>query len=652
MSDARPPSRADRHLFVAGCPRSGTSALAFLLNEHPEIVLGFERYKRVRGLVDPFHFEPEQFFSPVAAETDVAGRRLYVRLRERWDGGGVRVIGDKVPLYTRALRGLLDRFDDSRVAVLVRDPYDVARSFQARAADPGDWWPAENDHRVALDMWNEALARVREAEERGDGARVLLVPYEPLFAGDPVWLDRLAAFVGVAVTERLRAEHSRLASRWQERAVRDREPELAAYVEAHRDAELNGWAQQRMAQGPTDGATTGPAGVAEAPLSADEVAERERERDELLAEMRSAGERDRRDAETLERRFIAQSEQLTRQGDRVRALGLTAVTGLPDRRRRVTFVTPHQRATSGGVYAIEQHARALARLLDVTLLVRAGECRSIPGVRVRPSPELDAATVPDADVVVYPADMADAAAVLALPPQKGRPVLYFQGFGTPGSSVVEANLAVAGEAVASARWLVDVADAAGVACVHVPYGLDRNVFAPGPPSAERGPVVTMMTHRLDWKGLEDGLEAVALVRAARPDAEPVLFGVEPVDGVGTFHLSPSRDAVAELLRASAVHIVSSWEEGFGMPGAEALACGAALATADTKGSRDYAVHDRTALVSPPREPRLLAEHVLALLDDPVRRSSLTAAGQRHVHRVLPSWAEAGRRLAQALFDDL
>ena len=72
--------------------------------------------------------------------------------------------------------------------------------------------------------------------------------------------------------------------------------------------------------------------------------------------------------------------------------------------------------------------------------------------------------LPSADVLVYPADMRDAAAFLSLSPRVGRPVMLFQGYGTPGSPVVEANLAGAKEAVAIARWLVDLALARGIDC--------------------------------------------------------------------------------------------------------------------------------------------------------------------------------------------
>ncbi len=49
----------ERYVFIAGCPRSGTSALTFLLNEHPTVAIGFERYKRLRAQLDPFHFTSE-----------------------------------------------------------------------------------------------------------------------------------------------------------------------------------------------------------------------------------------------------------------------------------------------------------------------------------------------------------------------------------------------------------------------------------------------------------------------------------------------------------------------------------------------------------------------------------------------------------------
>jgi glycosyltransferase involved in cell wall biosynthesis len=676
-------STVERHLFVAGCPRSGTSALAFLMNEHPRLALGFERYKRVRAQLDPFHFTPTQFFAPVLAETDIRGDLLYARLRRRWERGTVTVIGDKVPLYTRVLPQLLERFPRGRIVVMVREPVAVASSFASRAADPRDWWPAENDHRLAVQMWNEALAAAREAEQRGEGERIFLLPYEPLLAGDERWLEALLAFAGLYPTERLRAEQRRLADQWHARSGRDaraEERELVAYVDEHRDGELLAWVRERIAcqlgaaPAPAPLVAGAPTGE-ELPLTEQELGERAAEQRELLEQMRRPGERGPEEMETLERRLLQGMDELTRRGERLRRLArapqgelagadwasaATLACAPPALRRgaRVTFIVPHQRQTTGGVYVIEQFARHLAAMgLAVTLAVRGDEpLREIPGVEVRRAARLTAGALPTGDVVVYPADMRDAHALRDLPDAAGRRVLFFQGYGTPGSAVVEANLAAAETCVAIAHWLVDVALRRGAPCAYVPQGLDRAVFHPGPAPAERAPRVSVMSHRLDWKGLEDALAAVALVRRARPEIEVVLFGSEPAanssktDGTDEYLASPTRPEVAALLRSSAVHIVASWEEGYGLTGAEAIACGAALATTDTKGSRDYALDGATALVSAPRDPEALAYNTLRLLEDIELRERIVATGQRQLRTVMPSWPEAARRMALALLE--
>jgi glycosyltransferase involved in cell wall biosynthesis len=102
------------------------------------------------------------------------------------------------------------------------------------------------------------------------------------------------------------------------------------------------------------------------------------------------------------------------------------------------------------------------------------------------------------------------------------------------------------------------------------------------------------------------------------------------------------------MRRCRVFVCSSWEEGFGLPGLEALQCGAALATTDTKGSRDYAFHERTALVSPPRDTVALARNIIRLLGDEGLCQGLIAGAGDHIATTFPDWPEAGTRFADTL----
>lgn len=325
---------------------------------------------------------------------------------------------------------------------------------------------------------------------------------------------------------------------------------------------------------------------------------------------------------------------------------------LAGERFRVTFIAPHQRLAAGGVYAIQQFASNLARWMEVHLVVRGGDLRPVPGVSVVRSETLAPDTIPDADATILYINASDAEPFFSLPESKGERLLLNQGYQVLGSEVVRERLGFGLRVMVVSRWLVEDARRLGANVSYTPVGLDRSIFFPGPSTDDRGATVAVKSHPAEWKGTADGFAALEQVAQARPDTEIVVFGVRPPAESPRFPHSfvslQTQSEVASLFRKTALFVCPSWEEGFGLPGLEALACGTALATTDTKGSRDYAFHEKTALVSPPRRPEMLAESVVRLLDDAGLRRRLCDAGERCARTEFGSWAEAAARVRDVL----
>jgi glycosyltransferase involved in cell wall biosynthesis len=86
---------------------------------------------------------------------------------------------------------------------------------------------------------------------------------------------------------------------------------------------------------------------------------------------------------------------------------------------------------------------------------------------------------------------------------------------------------------------------------------------------------------------------------------------------------PSED-IAAFFRRAALVAYPSYEEGFGLPALEGLACGAPVVT--TAGSALGEVVDDAALLVAPGDEVALAAAMATVLDDPAVAARLRAAG--------------------------
>ena len=185
-----------RILIVGGCPRSGTTALTRLLNCHPELLIGDERYYWLfdQRRIAARHFERARFLDLREAD------RHWAEGRAPWppcdpdgsDGSGdlgarydrARFVGDKYPRLSDVTDHLAAALPDAQLVWIVRNPLSVAESYEARRADEADAWFFGLDR--AMVDWNRGVGGIAAAP----GALVL--SYERLFAGagDPARLFR------------------------------------------------------------------------------------------------------------------------------------------------------------------------------------------------------------------------------------------------------------------------------------------------------------------------------------------------------------------------------------------------------------------------------------------------------------------------------
>ena len=150
--------------------------------------------------------------------------------------------------------------------------------------------------------------------------------------------------------------------------------------------------------------------------------------------------------------------------------------------------------------------------------------------------------------------------------------------------------------------------------------------------------ICMFYNSAVWKGYPYGLKAFELAKSRHPQSKLIVVGNQfkenpNKDIINEYYFRPRDNMLRKIFNSCSIFLSPNLLEGFGLPAAEAMACGCALVTADSCGCRDYAIHNKTALVSLPGDIDSLSNHIIMLLDNPVLRNTLANSGFNLVRQI-------------------
>lgn len=200
----------------------------------------------------------------------------------------------------------------------------------------------------------------------------------------------------------------------------------------------------------------------------------------------------------------------------------------------------------------------------------------------------------------------------------------------------------------------------GLDSVFVSIGLDFDLFQPR--LVMRDPHRILMPART-WsgggeqgaqlKGWDTSRHTVLRCHQLNPRTSLTTFSIEdapafPTELSHSHCQSPSDEALSELYSRAGLFLMTSNHEGFGLPAAEAMACGCPVVATLAHGNEEFCIDGVTALTAPAGDVEQLARKCREIQSDPAFARALGQAGRSYILNY--TWERVVDRLEQEFLE--
>lgn len=182
------------------------------------------------------------------------------------------------------------------------------------------------------------------------------------------------------------------------------------------------------------------------------------------------------------------------------------------------------------------------------------------------------------------------------------------------------------------KWLSSIVDKYSISqSINISNGIDTSIFYLRKKLTERPPHSIVFQYRSNYsKGgkyainvakrvyeLYDDVEINVISNEKRPSDFPEYFN---------FYQNISQEEVATINNNSTLFLCTSVDEGFGLPGLEAMACGCVVVSTDYTGVHEYAIDKYNALLSPVCDVNALVTNIQTVFENEELKQILSKNG--------------------------